>query len=69
MMEVEEEVQAPAPISIDLPSEDISFDADAPVKGKGRMEAAWGSSQGDEVNTAQVAPSKDTTGFIFEQVY
>ena len=69
MMDGEEEIQVPEPISIDLANQDVSFDADAPVKGKARMESAWGSSQGDEVNTAQVAPSKDTTGFIFEQVY
>ena len=68
MMDSENEVQAPAPISIELDSLDVSYDAQAPVKGQGRMDAAWGSSQGDEVNTAQVAPSKDTTGFLFEQV-
>ncbi|RJU82096.1 MAG: hypothetical protein DWB99_05070 [Candidatus Poseidoniales archaeon] len=68
-MDGEDEIQAPAPIPIELGEQEISYDAEAPVKGKGRMDAAWGSSQGDEVNTAQVAPSKDTTGFIFEQVY
>ena len=68
-MDGEDEIQAPAPIPIELGNQEISYDAEAPVKGKGRMDAAWGSSQGDEVNTAQVAPSKDTTGFIFEQVY
>jgi len=68
-MDGEDEIQAPAPIPIELGDQEISYDAEAPVKGKGRMDAAWGSSQGDEVNTAQVAPSKDTTGFIFEQVY
>ena len=63
-----DDMQTPSPIKIELDSEDVSFDAQAPVKGQGRMDAAWGSSQGDEVNTAQVAPSKETTGFIFEQV-
>ena len=51
MMDGEEEIQAPDPVSIDLADQDISFDADAPVKGKARMDSAWGSSQGDEVNT------------------
>ncbi|MDP6334345.1 MAG: ABC transporter permease subunit [Candidatus Poseidoniaceae archaeon] len=69
MMESGDEIQPPAPIPIEIDSQDVSYDAEAPVKGQGRMDAAWGSSQGDEVNTAQVAPSKDTTGFIFEQVY
>ena len=49
--------------------EEISYDAAAPVKGQGRMDAAWGSSEGDEDLSAQVSPSKDTTGFVFEQVY
>ena len=46
-----------------------SYDANAPVKGQGRMDAAWGSSEGDEELSAQVSPSQDTTGFVFEQVY
>ena len=38
-----------------------SYDANAPVKGQGRMDAAWGSSEGDEELSAQVSPSQDTT--------
>jgi hypothetical protein len=68
-MDSVDEIEAPAPIKIELDSQDVSYDAEAPVKGQGRMDSAWGSSQGDEVNTAQVAQSKDTTGFIFEQTY
>lgn len=47
----------------------IEFGAEAPVTGQGRMEAAWGSTEGDEdLTTTQVAEPV-TTGHIFEQIY
>lgn len=61
--------EQPPVIPIVENKEEISYDAAAPVKGQGRMDAAWGSSEGDEDFSAQVSPSKDTTGFVFEQVY
>ena len=61
--------EQPPNIPIVENKEEISYDAAAPVKGQGRMDAAWGSSEGDEDLSAQVSPSKDTTGFVFEQVY
>ena len=61
--------EQPPVIPIVENKEEISYDAAAPVKGQGRMDAAWGSSEGDEDLSAQVSPSKDTTGFVFEQVY
>ncbi len=61
--------EQPPVIPIVENKEKISYDAAAPVKGQGRMDAAWGSSEGDEDLSAQVSPSKDTTGFVFEQVY
>ena len=59
--------EQPPVIPIVENKEEISYDA-ALDKGQGRMDAAWGSSEGDEDLSAQVSPSKDTTGFVFEQV-
>ena len=47
----------------------IEFGAEAPVTGQGRMEAAWGSSEGDEDLTATQVAEPVTTGHVFEQVY
>ncbi len=45
------------------------YGAEAPVTGQGRMEAAWGSSEGDEdLSDTQVA-QPTSTGHVFEQVY
>ena len=35
-------------------SDDLSYSENAPVTGQGRMDAAWGSKDGDESSTAQV---------------
>ena len=37
---------------------DVSFSEAAPVKGQGRMDAAWGSQDGDGSGTAQVSSNK-----------
>jgi hypothetical protein len=47
----------------------IEFGAEAPVTGQGRMEAAWGSTEGDEDLTATQVAEPVTTGHVFEQVY
>ena len=67
-----------APITESIPEPNIQ-PADAEfmgekggvVTGKGRMEAAFGTGDGDEVATAQVAQvaSEVQTGTIFHQVY
>ena len=52
-----------------LGSEDISFTETTPVTGQGRMDAAWGSRDGDELATAQVATNNASVGYVFEQIY
>ena len=48
---------------------DVSFSEAAPVKGQGRMDAAWGSQDGDGSGTAQVSSNKASVGYVFEQIY
>ena len=48
---------------------DISFTETTPVTGQGRMDAAWGSRDGDELATAQVATNNASVGYVFEQIY
>ena len=50
-------------------SEDVSFSEAAPVKGQGRMDAAWGSQDGDDSGTAQVSSNTASVGYVFEQIY
>lgn len=49
--------------------DDLSYSEDAPVTGQGRMDAAWGSKDGDESATAQVTSNSASVGYVFEQVY
>ena len=49
--------------------EDVSFSEAAPVKGQGRMDAAWGSQDGDDSGTAQVSSNTASVGYVFEQIY
>ena len=51
------------------PEQSIEFGAEAPVTGQGRMEAAWGSSEGDEDFSATEVSQPTSTGHVFEQVY
>ena len=51
------------------PVQSIEFGAEAPVTGQGRMEAAWGSSEGDEDFTISEVAQPAATGHVFEQVY
>ncbi|MEC8540965.1 MAG: ABC transporter permease subunit, partial [Candidatus Thermoplasmatota archaeon] len=39
------------------------------VTGQGRMDAAWGSKDGDESSTAQVTNNSASVGYVFEQIY
>jgi len=50
-------------------SEDQPLDAEAPVTGKGRMDVAWGSDSGDEIDLAETSAQTATGGEIFEQKY
>jgi ABC-type transport system involved in multi-copper enzyme maturation permease subunit len=51
------------------PSSSVEYGAEAPVTGQGRMQAAWGTSEGDEdLSSTQVA-EPTSTGHVFEQVY
>ena len=52
-----------------LEPEQVSFSEKTPVKGQGRMDAAWGSQEGDDNAMAQISSSNSSTGFVFEQVY
>ncbi len=52
-----------------LPSDDLSYSENAPVTGQGRMDAAWGSKDGDESSTAQVTNNSASVGYVFEQIY
>ncbi|MEC7097747.1 MAG: hypothetical protein VXW70_06040, partial [Candidatus Thermoplasmatota archaeon] len=52
-----------------LPSDDLSYSENAPVTGQGRMDAAWGSKDGDESSTAQVTNNTASVGYVFEQIY
>ena len=45
------------------------YGAEAPVTGQGRMEAAWGSSEGDEDLSDTQITQPTSTGHVFEQVY
>ena len=54
---------------IDQSSDDLSYSEDAPVTGQGRMDAAWGSKDGDESSTAQVTNNTASVGYVFEQIY
>ena len=45
------------------------FAAEAPVTGKGRMEAAWGSTEGDEDLSITTPTSAKSDGQIFKQQY
>jgi len=47
----------------------VQFDAAAPVTGQGRMDAAWGSTAGDEDLSAPVANTPKAGGEIFSQEY
>ena len=48
---------------------DLSYSENVPVTGQGRMDAAWGSKDGDESTTAQVASNNASVGYVFEQIY
>ena len=50
-------------------SDDLSYSENAPVTGQGRMDAAWGSKDGDESSTAQVTNNTASVGYVFEQIY
>lgn len=45
------------------------YGAEAPVTGQVRMEAAWGSSEGDEDLSDTKVAQPTSTGHVFEQVY
>ncbi len=45
------------------------IDAEAPVTGKGRMDVAWGSDSGDEVDITDSAAQTAKGGEVFEQKY
>ena len=53
----------------DADGDDVSFSENAPVTGQGRMDAAWGSRDGDESATAQITNNTASVGYVFEQVY
>ena len=53
----------------DQSSDDLSYSENAPVTGQGRMDAAWGSKDGDESTTAQVTNNTASVGYVFEQIY
>ena len=53
----------------DVDGDDVSFSENAPVTGQGRMDAAWGSRDGDESATAQITNNTASVGYVFEQVY
>ena len=48
---------------------DLSYSENVPVTGQGRMDAAWGSKDGDESTTAQVTSNNASVGYVFEQIY
>lgn len=51
------------------PPNSEEFAAESPVTGKGRMEAAWGSTEGDEDITVQASAPQRGDGHIFQQIY
>ena len=57
------------PVAEPPASVEINFTENTPVTGQGRMDAAWGSRDGDESATAQVATNNASVGYVFEQVY
>ncbi|MDA7788167.1 hypothetical protein N8951_00260, partial [bacterium] len=44
-------------------------EAEAPITGPGRMDVAWGSNSGDEVDATQTGAQTAQGGEIFEQKY
>ena len=47
----------------------VEFAAEAPVTGKVRLEAAWGSTEGDEDLTETTSQEPKADGHIFKQQY
>ena len=52
------------PAPIESTGEAMSFSENAPVKGQGRMDAAWGSRDDDETATAQVSSNTASVGYL-----
>ena len=50
-------------------SDEAPNEAEAPITGQGRMDVAWGSDSGDEVDVAQTSAQTAHGGEIFEQKY
>ncbi|MDG1539153.1 MAG: ABC transporter permease subunit [Candidatus Poseidonia sp.] len=50
-------------------SDEPTNEAEAPVTGQGRMDVAWGSDSGDEIDAAQTGAQTAQGGEIFEQKY
>ena len=70
MSENQSDVPQPIVIAEDVTASPTTASAKAPVTGKGRMETAWGSSEGDEDLTQKDnSTAAGQTGQIFKQIY